>query len=643
MRRDLALGLARNRGLHALGAALGRDQLIVVAGRDAAHEDQHHADVRQREARDHQRVVPQRVELRVREAEDDGQDGAADVAQQHGEEGGYAPVATAAYNDVEVAAELVTLIESRMLVIMSPNEWGVGGIAYGVESQEPEFARDLGPSKEPRNRHTGRQFRRSQHHRDDTATNVEPDTRRGAEFGVACSVRDRDTDDLPTDVAEVINQKGRQTRLGDNVLPTVDGGGADDLGPDDEDESDVVDPAVDAVEQVVAKLGAVGQTHEERHDGQEGHDDGARVFDARVDEQRGRGVEHDEGGAEAQHHEREEQQDGPKVGAGHLDHGFRQRQEAHDESAKTLAFLGPAAKEAHDAKHGKGREVFEEHVAAADEDSIHDSVRVLGVIRGIRGKVAKPDARRKEDLAHGRLPHGTIGQLLGPPCGPKQLDTLACVVERQGPAHENDGGADGQAHGEVDDAAREPHAAEDGHPNQEPDEDAPGHRLANQLRVGVLREGQDGSTIRREAAGNWVRVRHNVVVVEVVEAALPWQGARKGVTEIVHDPGQVHSEILDHDEAHKDGAEAHPFEPAMYVMEGDDGAAAVSLANGDLKNQRRNGDDENGQKVGDEPLQTIVVVHDRGVAQQVALAGAPAHGSQQEGSARGPLVAPVVR
>lgn len=72
-----------------------------------------------------------------------------------------------------------------------------------------------------------------------------------------------DTDDLTAKVCKIVQNETPKAGLVDNIGPAVDGACADDLGPDDEDETDVVDPAVNAVEEVEAELCAVGETHEE--------------------------------------------------------------------------------------------------------------------------------------------------------------------------------------------------------------------------------------------------------------------------------------------------------------------------------------------------------------------------------------------
>ena len=63
---------------------------------------------------------------------------------------------------------------------------------------------------------------------------------------------------LTAEETEVVQAKGYNASLISNIAPAVHGGGTRDLCPNHEDKSDVVDPSVYAVEEVVAKFRAVG-------------------------------------------------------------------------------------------------------------------------------------------------------------------------------------------------------------------------------------------------------------------------------------------------------------------------------------------------------------------------------------------------
>ena len=84
----------------ALVNAMRRDKHIIIPRHHKAKQDNEEDDMRENEARDHERVVPERVELGVCEGEDDGEHGRAHVPQEHGPEDGDAPVVFAADDGV---------------------------------------------------------------------------------------------------------------------------------------------------------------------------------------------------------------------------------------------------------------------------------------------------------------------------------------------------------------------------------------------------------------------------------------------------------------------------------------------------------------------------------------------------------------
>lgn len=89
--------------------AMRRDKHIIIARHHKSKQDKEEDDMRDNEARDHERVVAQRVELGICEGEDDGQHGGAYVSQDYGPEDGDAPIVSAANDAVEVAPDLVSL------------------------------------------------------------------------------------------------------------------------------------------------------------------------------------------------------------------------------------------------------------------------------------------------------------------------------------------------------------------------------------------------------------------------------------------------------------------------------------------------------------------------------------------------------
>jgi hypothetical protein len=61
-------------------------------------------------------------------------------------------------------------------------------------------------------------------------------------------MRHNDPDELSAEVSRIVHRKGGRAGLVDDIRVPVDAGGGDAFGPDDEDEHDVVDPPVDAVQ-----------------------------------------------------------------------------------------------------------------------------------------------------------------------------------------------------------------------------------------------------------------------------------------------------------------------------------------------------------------------------------------------------------
>lgn len=241
----------------------------------------------------------------------------------------------------------------------------------------------------------------------------------------------RETDQLGTEIGKVEHGKPRDSSLLDDIAPPVKCAGADDLAPHDKDQADVVHPLVDAGEEVVAKLGAVGETHEERGDGQDSDEDGPGELDPRVDAQCCDHIKHDKRRAEAEDHEREEEQDSPKVRAGHVQDCLGEGEEAKHKSAQGIALPGPSPEISNTAKRRKCSKVFKKNVTAANEQSIHHRVGVLRVVGGIRGKVAEPNPGREKDLSNGRLPDGAGPQLVASPGRPEQTNAFAGIFKGQ--------------------------------------------------------------------------------------------------------------------------------------------------------------------------------------------------------------------
>jgi hypothetical protein len=89
--------------------AIRRNEHIIVSRDNESQQDRKKNKVCEDEPGNHERVIPQRVEFGVREAEDDAEHGRANVAEEDGPEGGNLPVLLAADYVVEVTADLVAL------------------------------------------------------------------------------------------------------------------------------------------------------------------------------------------------------------------------------------------------------------------------------------------------------------------------------------------------------------------------------------------------------------------------------------------------------------------------------------------------------------------------------------------------------
>ena len=77
---------------------------------------------------------------------------------------------------------------------------------------------------------------------------------------------DGDSNDLATKVSDIVQEESWHTGLANDVVPAIDGGGPNNLGPNNENQCDVIHKSVDAGEKVVAKFGAVWETEQERQD-----------------------------------------------------------------------------------------------------------------------------------------------------------------------------------------------------------------------------------------------------------------------------------------------------------------------------------------------------------------------------------------
>jgi hypothetical protein len=76
-------------------------------------------------------------------------------------------------------------------------------------------------------------------------------------------VGEADTEDLRSKVAKLVDAEGRKTYLLYHIGPSVHSCGTYNLGPHNKDQGNVVDPSVNAVQEIVAELCAVRQAEQE--------------------------------------------------------------------------------------------------------------------------------------------------------------------------------------------------------------------------------------------------------------------------------------------------------------------------------------------------------------------------------------------
>ena len=87
-----------------------RHKHVVVPRQDQSDDGEDQTEMREDEAKDVDRVVAEGPEFGVGETVDDKEDGGRDVADEGAPEHGDVPVLAGADDDVQVAAELVTLV-----------------------------------------------------------------------------------------------------------------------------------------------------------------------------------------------------------------------------------------------------------------------------------------------------------------------------------------------------------------------------------------------------------------------------------------------------------------------------------------------------------------------------------------------------
>jgi hypothetical protein len=101
--------LVRRKIKVSLSTLLHRNERIVEPRQNEADRHESHGHIRDNEPHNLARIMAQGIEGRVREAEDDGQDGDRDVAEQRAPEDGDFPVVAGGDDEVQVFGELAAL------------------------------------------------------------------------------------------------------------------------------------------------------------------------------------------------------------------------------------------------------------------------------------------------------------------------------------------------------------------------------------------------------------------------------------------------------------------------------------------------------------------------------------------------------
>ena len=205
---------------------------------------------------------------------------------------------------------------------------------------------------------------------------------------------DTQADHGGAEIAKVVDYKGQEADLVDDVAVAVKCGDGDAFGPRHEEQAKVVGPGVDGVQEVVAELCAEHERQEERDHGDNGADDWPRhlLGPITVDDERDHRLDEGKGGADTHEHDGDEKDDGPELGGGQVRDGLGVGKEANSKSAQFVTGLWLQVQISNDAKDGEGGKDLVEGVAATDDDSVLDCVCDPGVVRRKGGEVAKTNA-----------------------------------------------------------------------------------------------------------------------------------------------------------------------------------------------------------------------------------------------------------
>ena len=440
----------------------------------------------------------------------------------------------------------------------------------------------------------------------------------------ADEVTDDEAKELGEDKASVVDRVADTANLVDGVPPAVQGVDEHALGPNGVEKGNVVDESVNSVEEHEADLAGVEHGDEERGNGDNSDNGGARdlLAPVRVDNHGDHDLEEGKDAGEAKEPQRDEEEGREEVGSGHLGQSGRVGVESGAEGGQAIRLGGVHAEVAHDTHDGQGRDDLNGRVAEGNDEGVLDGVGVFGGVRGVGHKVAETNTDGEEHLTESILPDTGALEGLGAPGTNIEGKAVRCVGQGQRADSQDEDENQGKGHGDVDDATSETNTLEHAHPIDEPGEKYPGDGLANDARAGV----RDHLRLR---VANWRRVLDDLVVEEVGRLHVrPGQWAGEGVAEVDHGPGENGHVVADDAVAVEDHGETETLGAVVHAVPGADAARAVGLSDDDFEAENGDTDEEEGNEVRDEELQAVVVVDDGGESEQVSKTDGTAHGAE---------------
>lgn len=243
----------------------------------------------------------------------------------------------------------------------------------------------------------------------------------------------RNTEHHSEDVSHVGDGKCNNADLPSDIPVSVECCRANTFSPHNKDESQVVGPRIDSIQEVETELGAIHEGQKEGDDDDDGCNSPARELASEVGvaNQSGKGLNQSKGRAETEDGEGQEEQDGPDVGTGHLGQGQGVCQEADGEGAERNGLVvWRIAQEANDVEDGEACRNLIKRVAARNDHAVLNGIGEFAVVGGVRREVSKAHANGEEDLSASALPDLSIGEFTTVPLTKVVLYTTTGIGKR---------------------------------------------------------------------------------------------------------------------------------------------------------------------------------------------------------------------